>query len=240
MRLPLVLKWHRSMGADIEQVILTPREPVSWQAGQFLELLLPGEEGLYFTIANAPARDIELHIETSQPDGGGDRVLAYLQSHEQVMADVGHGDCHIGALPDDQSPVLLLGSATGFSQIKAVAEHYLRQAPVRPLHIYWTARTARGLYMAELAQDWADQHEQVHFSAVISEHQTWHSGQHHMHACICEDIADLSSFSAICCGSPDMVYSTLDYLVAAGLDLDRFHSDMLQFAPRPAAHTAPS
>lgn len=228
----LNLKLRRPLGAGVEQLVFVPEPPATWQAGQFVELLMPGEKDLYFTIANAPGDELELHVD-STPDNMGGRVLMdRIERAGCVQAEVGQGECHVGKLPADDSPVLLIASGTGFSQIKAVAEALLRR-PSRPLYIYWAVRNTGGLYMGDLAQSWADTHEQVHFSAVISERQTWDSGQHHLHACITEDHADLAGFSAICCGSPDMVYSTLDYLTDFGLDPARFFSDMLQFAPRP-------
>ena len=234
MPVNLTLKLRRPLGGQVDQLIFIPEEPVTYRAGQFLELLMPGESDLYFTIASAPGRDIELHVDASPDNMGANVLMERIEQAGSVEAEVGGGECHLGNLPDDDSPLLLIASGTGFSQIKAITEALLAQGTQRPIHLYWSARSAPGLYMAELAQGWADTHEHVHFSAVISELQTWDSGRHHLHACITEDLNDLSGFSAVCCGSPDMVHSTLDYLAQYGLDASRFHSDMLQFAPRPA------
>lgn len=227
----LSLKLRRPLGGLVEQLLFAPEHPVSYQAGQYLELLLPDHNGLYFTIANAPGTDIELHVEAGPDNAGARALLARIDGESSIPARIGEGACHVGRLPADDTPVLLLASGTGFSQIKAVTEALLVNS-TRPIHIYWAARTAAALYMADLAQSWADTHEQVHFTAVISERQTWNSGKHHLHACIREDLGDLGTYSVICCGSPDMVYASLDYLEACGLHKDRFFSDMLAFAPR--------
>lgn len=227
----LTLKLRRPLGGRVEQLLFLPERAVPYQAGQYLELLLPNQQGLYFTIANAPSADLELHVEAGPENAGAQALLSQIDRETTIPARVGEGDCHIGRLPNDDSPVLLLASGTGFSQIKAVTEALLQRS-TRPIHIYWAARTASALYMADLAQHWADTHEQVHFTAVISERQTWNSGKHHLHACIREDLGDLQAYSVICCGSPDMVYASLDYLTACGLDEARFFSDMLVFAPR--------
>lgn len=232
MPVDLKLKLRRPLGGQVEQLIFTPQQAVSYQPGQFLELLMPGESGLYFTIANPPGDDIELHVDATPDNAGARALMDRIESDGRVSAQVGGGECHLGNLPNDESPLLLIASGTGFSQIKAITEALLRQDTERPVHLYWSVRSAPGLYQAELAQGWADTHDHVHFSAVISEAQTWDSGRHHLHACISEDLPDLSMFSVVCCGSPDMVYSTLDYLSDYGLSAARFHSDMLQFAPR--------
>ncbi|MFY0664556.1 MAG: hypothetical protein JXQ97_08020 [Natronospirillum sp.] len=227
----LTLKMRRPLGGLVEQLLFVPDRPVTYQAGQYLELLLPDQAGLYFTIANAPGSDIELHVEAGPENAGARALLTRIDNETTIAARVGEGDCHVGKLAPDDSPVLLLASGTGFSQIKAVTEALLVNS-ARPVHIYWAARTAAALYMADMAQSWADTHEQVHFTAVISERQTWNSGKHHLHSCIREDLGDLGAYSAICCGSPDMVYASLDYLSACGLKQERFFSDMLAFAPR--------
>lgn len=228
----LTLKLRRQLGAGVEQLVFRPDPPATWEAGQFVELLMPGEKDLYFTIASAPGDDIELHVDSTPDNMGGRMLMDRIEEAGFVQAEVGHGECHVGQLPADDSPVLLIASGTGFSQIKAMTEALLIKS-ARPLYIYWAVRSTNGLYMGDLAQSWADTHDHVHFSAVISERQTWDSGQHHLHACITEDHPNLGDFSAVCCGSPDMVYSTLDYLVSFGLSEQRFFSDMLQFAPRP-------
>jgi NAD(P)H-flavin reductase len=229
----LKLRQRHRVSQEVEQVFFEPDQPVQWLAGQYLELLVPGESGLYYTIGNAPSRVIELHMDIATDSGTAARLLSHIEQAGSVAAEVGHGRCHVEQLPHDQTPVLLIASGTGFSQVKSFVEALL-EAPPRPIFVYWAVRHMSGLYLADLAQSWADQYEWVHFAAVVSDQVSWHQGVHALYACIAEQQHDWSQANVVCCGSPEMVYSTLDALVAQGLDAGRFWSDMLDFAPRPA------
>jgi NAD(P)H-flavin reductase len=228
----LKLRQRHRVSDDVEQVFFEPQTPVQWLAGQYLELLMPERTGLYYTIANAPDRVIELHMDLDSDAATAAHILADIEQSGVVLAEIGQGRCHVGQLPKDQSPVLLIASGTGFSQVKALVEALL-VAPERPIFVYWAVRSVAGLYLGDLAQSWADQHEHLHFSAVVSDQVAWHQGVHALYTCISEHHHDWAQANVVCCGSPEMVYSTLDALTELGLDAQRFWSDMLDFAPRP-------
>lgn len=230
----LRLRQRHRVSEHVEQVFFEPEAAVHWIAGQYLELLVPGESGLYYTIANAPGRVLELHMDMDSDAGTAARLLNQIEQTGSVAADIGHGRCHVEQIPADGSPVLLIASGTGFSQVKAMVEALL-QAPARPIFVYWAVRSMNGLYLADLAQGWADQYAHLHFSAVVSDQVAWHQGVHALYTCIAEHQHDWTSAQVVCCGSPEMVYSTLDALTELGLDASRFRSDMLDFAPRPEA-----
>ena len=234
----LKLRQRYRVSEEVEQVFFEPEAPVQWLAGQYLELIMPGESGLYYTIANAPSRVLELHMDIATDSGTAARLLNQIEQTGAVAAKVGQGRCHVAQLPTDSSPVLLIASGTGFSQVKAMVEALL-MAPERPIFVYWAVRSMAGLYLADLAQSWADQYSHVHFAAVVSEQVSWHQGTHALYACIEEQQHQWAQANVVCCGSPEMVYSTLDALVAQGLDARRFWSDMLDFAPRPVALSEP-
>lgn len=228
----LKLRQRYPVSEDVEQVFFEPETPAHWLAGQYLELLIPGESNLYYTIANAPNRVLELHMDITTDSSTAKRLLTHIEQTGSVLATVGQGRCHVDQLPADGTPVLLIASGTGFSQVKAIVEALL-DAPPRPIYVYWAVRSMSGLYLSDLAQSWADQYEQVHFAAVVSEQVSWHQGTHALYACIVEQQHNWSGANVVCCGSPEMVYTTLDVLVEQGLDVCRFRSDMLDFAPRP-------
>jgi CDP-4-dehydro-6-deoxyglucose reductase len=53
-----------------------------------------------------------------------------------------------------------------------------------------------------------------------------------LHEAVCEDFADLKSIQVYASGSPNMVYSTLDALVVAGMDAQQMRADVFAYAPR--------
>ena len=223
-----------SLSKNIQRVVLAPDQTVPFAAGQYLELLLPPLTECYFTIASAPqAKHLELHVqktENTQPIL--DRLAQALEKQEVVAFEAPMGDCHLDKLPKEEGPLLLIAAGTGFSQAKAIAEDLLNQGTSRPVHVYWGARTVTGLYMADLPEQWSEDHENVHFSAVISEQNDWEGKQGLLYQAIVADIDDLSICQAVCCGSPNMVYATMDAMVDHGFRQDHMISDVFTIAPR--------
>ena len=218
---------------DIFKVSLQPDEDIAFQAGQYLELLIPGEEYSFYSIANSPSKPcIELHIQHAGDESASSRIIEWLTANDRVSIKMPMGKCVLSSLPEENGPLLLLASGTGFSQIKALVEALLEQPLKRSVYFYWSARTLSGLYMPDLAETWRDSHDNFHFNAIISEHADWQDKQHLMFEAIKEDFNDLSHCQAICCGSPAMVYATLDELTSQGFRDDQMISDVFEYAPR--------
>ena len=49
---------------------------------------------------------------------------------------------------------------------------------------------------------------------------------------VCEDLTALADYDIFLCGSPPMVYATLDALLAAGAVQEQIYSDVFSYAPR--------
>ena len=88
------------------------------------------------------------------------------------------------------------------------------------------------LYMIDRAEQWAEQHASVHFTAVIHEKLEWNGNHSQLDHMIIEDHTNLAGFDVLCCGSPAMVYHVLDTLEVAGVQQPRFFSDVFAYAPR--------
>jgi NAD(P)H-flavin reductase len=199
-------------------------------AGQYLQLDHDSIEPAFFTIACAPEHGLELHIEVSKEGGSAEKIVELFQSGATFKATMAFGDTHAECFSGEK-PKLLICSGSGFSQIKAIAEHLLTRSG-QPVYIYWAARKSSGLYMMPLAENWAEQYDNVHFSAVISENLNWDGNHSQLDQVIIADHNDLSDYEIICCGSPAMVYHTLDTLAVANAKKDNFFSDVFAYAPR--------
>ncbi len=212
--------------------------------GQYLLLTVTtaaGEQTLPYSIACAPgsisgadSRHIELHIAAGS-DTAND-VLQFLQQTLTVTVTLPFGDCivHPDFLRQQAGkPLLLVAAGTGFSQIKSLVEGILALEPERELHIYWSNRQQDGFYLAELPVSWARQYPNVHYHPIIEQHSAgWHGRAGWIYQVIHEDFTDLSDICMFACGSPNMVYGTLDQLAPLGLTQDNMYSDVFAYAPR--------
>tara|TARA_B100001109_G_scaffold60988_1_gene49648 strand:+ start:55616 stop:56659 length:1044 start_codon:yes stop_codon:yes gene_type:complete len=225
--------------------LLTPAgQPADFWPGQYLMLTVPAEQGeqqLPYSIASAPgaltgedARRIELHIAAGSETS--DRVMAFLKQSPTVRVTLPFGDCrvHPQFLADHAEPLIMIAAGTGFSQIKSLVEGILAMEPEREMHIYWSNRGQDGFYLADLPISWAQQYANLHYHPIIEQHSDgWHGRAGWIYQVIHEDFTDLSNVRMFACGSPNMVYGTLDQLEPLGLSINMMHSDVFAYAPRP-------
>lgn len=218
---------------EIFLIRLCAKHDLDYLAGQYLELKIPGEEYCFFSIANAPgSRYLELHIQVVGMDSSASRVIEFLNTKKSIDVILPMGECTLSSLKNESGPLLLIAAGTGFSQIKAMCEQLITCSLKRQIHLYWSARTVSGLYMSELAEKWHKEDHNFHFSALVSEHNDWQDKQSLMFQAVLEDFEHLNDCQAVCCGSPEMVYTTLDNLIKHGFRKNQMVSDVFSYAPR--------
>ncbi len=219
------------------------KAPDYW-AGQYLTLHLgegASEEQLPYSIASAPGaltgrepREIELHIAANS-DKARD-VVRFLQQAVIARITIPAGDCYINHHFLDQrkgQPLLMVAAGSGFSQIKALIEAALSLDPEREIHLYWSNRAAVGFYLPEEPQSWAQNHPNFHYHPIIQQHaDDWNGRAGWIYEVIHEDFDDLSNVDMFACGSPNMVFGTLDQLEPLGLKESNMHSDVFAYANR--------
>lgn len=210
-------------------------EPVARLAGQYLEILDAGD-AFAFSIASPPAsgRDIELHVRHGEDNPSSLRVMELLRCRPQVDLRLPLGDCTLDREP--HLPLLFVAGSTGYAQVRALVGHALAQGWPLPLQVYWGARCREDLYLLDELLGWQREHRNLRVVPVLS------SGvadaglrQGLVHEAVLADAPDFSHLLVYACGSPAMVYATLDAFCAQGLPAARLFSDVFAWAPRPAA-----
>ncbi|MCY0965214.1 2Fe-2S iron-sulfur cluster-binding protein [Parathalassolituus penaei] len=213
--------------------------------GQYLMLHLLQENGepkqVPYSIASAPgsmtsanSRALELHIAATGDTANA--VIAQLQKDPLVKVTLPAGDCFISPTflrQHPQQPLVLIASGTGFAQIKSLAEAVLALEPQREIHLYWSNRSSDGFYLKDLPLQWAHQYSNLHYHPILEQHsEGWHGRAGWIYQVIQHDFDDLTNVQVFACGSPNMVYGTLDQLQSLGLSQANMHSDVFAYAPR--------
>lgn len=213
-------------------------------AGQYL-MLHVGEgdkaEQIPYSIASAPGkltasdpRQLELHIAANSDTA--ENVIRFLRQAVIARVTLPMGDCFIHQAflqKNADQPLLMVASGSGFSQMKALIEATLALEPQREIHLYWSNRAAVGFYLADLPQQWSHSHANFHYHPIIQQHaDDWNGRAGWIYQVIHEDFDDLSNVQMFACGSPNMVYGTLDQLAPLGLTEANMHSDVFAYAPR--------
>lgn len=212
---------------------LPKSERLQFLAGQYIDLLLREGKKRSFSLANAPHNDDTLELHIRHYEGG---LFSEYAFHELKESTLLRFEGPLGTFflrEDSKRPMIMVAGGTGFAPIKGIIEHALHLGDKRPIHFYWGARKEEDLYLHQLAQSWADEHEHIEYTPVLSETEDgdpWQGRTGFVHEAILEDIKDVSGYEVYTCGPPPMVHAVLDSFVERGLSAEYIYSDSFEFA----------
>lgn len=225
------------------EVELQSAEVLAYQAGQYLalELALESDSGgdeqtLLYTIANAfdpkQPRRLQLFIQNNSEFSG--KVIKHLSDlcafQEKVKVTLAMGKAYLQT--DLDLPHLLIAAGSGISKIKCLTEEILRQRADADISIYWSNKGVDDFYLYDEFQLWLSQHSNLKFTPVLeSASKEWSGRTGYLYQVIEEDFEHFDGTQAYLCGSPNMVYGTLDRLKSKGLQKDNCYSDVFEFSP---------
>ena len=238
------LKGITPLNTDTYQVELqSPADTVlTYHPGQHLQLELDmNDDGqrsaLLYSIANGcnPEQPRRLQLFIQNTSERSDKVLKHLyhlQTNDhtlQVTLPMGQAFLQT----DLNLPHLLIAAGSGISKIKCLMEAILRHRPDADVKTYWSNKQANDFYLLEQFQYWVKQHKNLSFTSILeSPHPEFPGRSGYIYQIIQDDLKDLHSTQAYLCGSPRMVYGTLDKLKAHGLKEEHCYSDAFHYAPR--------
>ena len=231
--MPARIERLQRMNDEVMRVFLKlpDNERLQYLAGQYVDIILKDGRHRAFSIANSPHQDdlLELHIRRIKGGAFTDDLFEQGQEKDILRIEGPHGTFFLRE--DSERNILLMATGTGFGPVKAIVEHAIAEGVTRPIHLYWGARTRDGLYMDELARQWAAEHENIHYVPVLSRPDAdWAGRSGYVQDAVMADFSDLSRFEGYACGVPDMVYTSKDILGTRGLDPSHFYSDAFEWA----------
>jgi CDP-4-dehydro-6-deoxyglucose reductase, E3 len=225
----------RSISHDVYlvELQLPRRRELSFHAGQYLSVNLPGEDPCYFSIASSPSAElIELHIQATPEWVSAQKVIDALTSGEDVTVELPNGRACLASIPD--KPLILVAAGTGFAQMKSLVDYLQETRFDKPVRFYWGVRRHEDMYLKSLAQKWQEEWEPFTFKQVVGddEDNDWAGHHDQLVRTVLASGADWKNVEVHASGSPTMVYTLMDALVEAGLPQEAFFSDVLEYAPR--------
>lgn len=226
---------------EVELLVIGDK-PLAYQAGQYLklELVLKGEEQpqtLFYSIANGfnpeqPHR-LQLFIQVNSELSG--KVVAHLlecsKSEKTVTAVLAMGRAYLQT--SLESPHILVAAGSGISQVKCLYETIQARKPDTQVHIYWSNRRIEDFYLFETLQTFVEQNHNARFVPILESPNTdWEGRSGYIYEVIQKDFNSLNDLKMYLCGSPQMVYGTMDQLESSGLRKENCYSDVFEYAPR--------
>jgi len=253
-----VMKLDR-LAHDVMQLSLKLAEGQRLQflAGQYIDILLSGNQRRSFSLATAPHADELLQLHIRHVPGGlfSGQAFTTMKERDLLRFQGPLGTFFLREYPDVQGstnaaedrglifrsrksgaadrPVILVAGGTGFAPIKSILEHAFATGIKRTMHLYWGVRAQRDLYLHVLPQAWAREHAHFHYTPVLSEplsEDDWSGRRGWVHAAVIADYPDLSRHEVYASGPPPMIEALKKAVIAHGLPNDRLYYDSFEHA----------
>ena len=215
---------------------------VEYHAGQYLQLELDlnnngSPQSLFYSVANhfdpKQARRLILFIQNGSEfaDQVLKRLVDMAKKNAQINVTLPMGQAFLQTNPD--LPHLLIAAGSGISKIKCITEEILKRLPDAHVNIYWSNKNVKDFYLFDEFQGWLNKYKNLKFTPVLEKAKDdWIGRTGYLYEVIQEDFEDLSDAQTYLCGSPQMVYGTMDKLKASGLNEESCYSDVFEYSPR--------
>lgn len=208
---------------------------LSFHPGQFINIVLADGIKRSFSFATAPpaSNSIELHVRRVE---GGRFTPAVFNTMR--IGDTLKFEGPLGAFTlreDGNKPIIFVAGSTGFAPVKSMLEHAFNTGLQRRMILYWGVQSRSDLYLGDLAQQWAREHANFSFIAVLSAplpQDQWSGRTGLVHEAIIADFPDLSAHQVYACGSVQMVQAAQPAFAQRGLASDDCFSDAFYLAPQ--------
>jgi len=231
--LPSRIEKMRALAPDVMGLWLRlpAIESFSWQCGQYVDVMLPGERRRSFSLANPPHDSalLELHVRRAPGGEFSEQVFRTLKEGAllRIEGPLGQFVYRPGA-----RPLLMIGGGTGYAPLKAMIRQVLETEASREVTLFWGARAKTDLYEDDWLRDLDAKHARFRYTAVLSEEQAgerYESGL--VHEAVIRRVPGLAGFDIYAAGPPAMIDCVRTALPRQGADPERIYIDSFDYAP---------
>ncbi len=220
--------------------------PMAFQAGQYVNLELPGIDGSRaFSLANPPGRadEAELHIRLVEGGAATTFIHRQLQVGDRLKLSGPYGQFFVrGSQPGD---LIFIAGGSGLSSPQSMILDLLAQGDTRQITLFQGARNLTELYNRELFERLAAEHANFHYVPALSQANddpSWQGFRGFVHdAAKAHFDGRFGGHKAYLCGPPPMIDAAISTLMQGRLFerdifMERFFSaaDNAVEAPRSA------
>ena len=223
--LPCKIDTIEMMSKDIIKVILRipSSAKIDYQAGQYVEIILGGIRRSY-SIANAPCETnrLELHIKKVELGSMSEYWFDRAKKNDLLRLNGPLGTFFLRNVAN--LDLVFLATGTGIAPIKAILEelHNLpKEDEPASVTVFWGGRNVEDLYFDVTVCKFPIRYEPV----LSRPSSSWSGAIGHVQDVLIGTSPDLTKTVIYACGSEDMIRTSCEVLVAAGLDSKSFYSD---------------
>jgi CDP-4-dehydro-6-deoxyglucose reductase, E3 len=221
---------HDVMGLYLR---LPAAEEFHFEAGQYIDIMLPGGRRRSFSIASPPhdSRLLELHVR--RVEGGEFSAPLFNEATRGALLTIeGPLGQFVYRPRQDAGPMLLVGGGTGLAPLLSIIKHLIEKRIERPMLLYWGVRAERDLYAHAALEEMARRTPNLHYLPVLSEPSpAWRGVSGWIHEAVLKDIPDLKDYDVYTAGPPAMIFAVRRDFGRHGVDASRLYFDSFDYAP---------
>ena len=211
-----------TLSPTIKGVHLKLDRPMIFQAGQYINLELPGIEGSRaFSLANPPSRadEVELHIRLVEGGAATTHVHQQLKEGDQLSLSGPYGQYFVRrSQPGD---LIFIAGGSGLSSPQSMILDLLEQGDTRQMTLFQGARNRAELYNHDLFQALAAKHSNFTYVPALSQagnEDQWAGFCGYVHEAAKEYFGGrFAGNKAYLCGPPPMIDSSISALMQGRL-----------------------
>ena len=247
----------RDFEATVERIeMLTPtikalhlklNQPMHFQAGQYVQLAIPGlGQSRAFSIANPPADvlargAIELHVR-QVPGGAGTSYLhEILQAGDRLQLTGPYGRFFVRA--SAKQPMIFMAGGSGLSSPRAMILDLLNKGSTEPITLIYGQRSREELYHDDHFRALAEKHPHFTYVPALSnepEGSDWRGRRGFVHEAAKAHFPDgFAGHKAYLCGPPPMVEACIGTLMQGRLFERDIYTEKFISAADANAHRSP-
>ena len=209
----------------IKAIYLALDQPLHFQAGQYVQLDIPGlGESRAFSIANAPSDvtasgHIELHVRRVPGGAGTGWLHEQLKAGERLRLSGPYGRFFVRQ--SAQMPLVFMAGGSGLSSPRSMILDLLEHGCTLPITLVYGQRTLEELYHHDQFLALASQHPNFTYVPVLSnepEGSDWTGARGFVHdAAKAHFNGNFAGHKAYLCGPPPMVEACIGTLMQGRL-----------------------
>lgn len=160
----------QDLSPSIKEIRVALDRPMTFQAGQYVNLNLPGVEGSRaFSIANPPSDDrhIELHVRLVPGGAGTTWLHESLKPGDEMDLSGPYGQFFVRK--SDAKDVIFIAGGSGLSSPQSMILDLLEQGDTRQIYLFQGARNLAELYNRERLESLTQAHANFHYIPALNE-----------------------------------------------------------------------
>jgi len=209
-------------------------EVFTFEAGQYIDILLPGGRRRSFSIASPPhdARPLELHIRRVAGGEFSDRLFHEDQLNALLSIEGPLGSFTYRPAENDAVPMVLIGGGTGIAPLLSILRHLIENDIPRDMRLYWGVSSEQDLYAQARLEALSGRAASLSYTPVLSEPKSpWPGLIGWVHEAALNGIDDLEAVDVYAAGPPAMIAAIQREYAARGSATTRLFFDSFDYAP---------